>query len=78
MKRKKATTAIDVPSGHLLAVKDWCPCQGWKEMWPYLQNYNEMNFCIACGKKLTKRANAQIERLARSDNTLRSDVGFSE
>ena len=32
----------------------WCQCRIWREQWDTLANFDQMNFCIYCGKKLNK------------------------
>ena len=39
----------------LVAVRArWCSCDDWKTAWRQLKNFDKMNFCIFCGKKLKK------------------------
>ena len=43
-------------------VSEWCKCSGWRENHTELCNHAAMNFCIYCGKPLTKaRPNAEHE-----------------
>jgi len=52
--KRKAKEMKKAREQHPKPVTEWCRCAQWRKCYDQLQNYQKMNFCIFCGKKLNK------------------------